>query len=76
MPCRVAFVLMPKYKSRIGMPATIEYHWYNEEDKLIGTLRLKDSGVQWKKNRARKWKTLGVLEFADLIEEHGRVTTK
>lgn len=38
---------------------------------LFGTVRVKPSGLLWRRKGARKWRRVRIREFAEYAEKHG-----
>ena len=58
--------------NRFRGPSFEEHQIEDEEGTLIGTLRIKPTGILWKKRDARKFKAVTLDVFAAWITETGK----
>jgi hypothetical protein len=52
------------------MPVSQDYKIV-EDDKVVGTIRIKPSTLMWKAKSARSWKGVTVEAFGTWAEKHG-----
>jgi hypothetical protein len=63
-------------KNSFRIPKFVD-HVIEDEDRLVvGTLRIKPSGVAWSPADGKKWRSVRLDKFMAFMEEHGRLTEK
>lgn len=60
---------MPTYKFRFKAPEHVEQVIVNGDSNVIGTVRLKPSGISWKPKGKHKFLTVSLDEFHDWITD-------
>lgn len=60
---------MPDYKNRFDAPEFIEKIIFDENGAVLGTIRIKPSGVLWKPKGARKFFSIPLAKFTDWITD-------
>lgn len=60
---------MPKYNNQFPSPVYIEQTICDADGKVIGTIRLKPSGVLWKPANARQYYSVTLDAFAAWITD-------
>ena len=59
---------MPSYKNEFRSPEYLEETIVSEQNgKVIGTIRIKPSSVQWKPSNARKFYSVSLTTFSEWI---------
>lgn len=62
------FSFMPKYSNQFRMPDHIEQVYKDEERNMIGTLRIKPSGIAWKSKNHHKFFSVSLDDFTEWIQ--------
>jgi hypothetical protein len=60
---------MPKYMNQFARPVHYDHDILDENDKKVGTLRVKPTSVLWKPAHARKFFNVSLDRFADWISD-------
>ena len=60
---------MPVYKNSFRAPAYFEETIIDEEDTVIGTIRVKPSSILWKPKNAQKYYSINLQKFAEWITD-------
>ncbi len=58
---------MPKYKNSFKNPEYFDHTIIDEGGKILGTVRIKPSGILWKPNNARQFYTVDLETFSNWI---------
>ena len=60
---------MPEYRNSFRAPAYYEEVIINEENSVVGTIRIKPSSVLWKPRNAQKYFSVKLDKFTDWITD-------
>ena len=60
---------MPVYKNSFRAPAYFEETIIDEEDSVIGTIRVKPSSILWKPKNAQKYYSINLQKFTEWITD-------
>jgi hypothetical protein len=63
-------------KNSFRTPKFVDHVIEDEDGLVVGTLRIKPSGVAWAPKEGKKWRSVGLERFIAFIEEHGRLKEK
>lgn len=55
-------------------PTSQDFTIVDDNDKVVGHIRVKPSGVAWCPVGKGKWRRLTLNQFAELAEKHGTLT--
>jgi hypothetical protein len=58
------------------IPKFIDHIIQDDDGLVVGTLRIKPSGVAWSPADGKKWRTVRLRKFIEFMEEQGRFTEK
>ncbi len=58
---------MPRYKNQFQRPTHQDHHIRDANNKKIGTLRVKPTGVAWKPANKQKFYSVSLDDFTDWI---------
>lgn len=58
---------MPKYVNQFARPTYVEHTIIDSAGNVVGTIRIKPSGVLWKPKSAQKFYAVSLETFADWI---------
>jgi hypothetical protein len=67
---------MPKYNNAFRGPEYIEQMILDGEGSVVGTIRIKPSGVLWKPSNARKFHSVSLKKFVAWIEHPDTTSRK
>ncbi len=65
---------MPAYKNRFASPEFIEEVVVDDNDKKVGTIRVKPSSILWKPSGQQKFYSVTLKDFTDWITKKPGVT--
>jgi len=60
---------MPDYKARVSLRSHLELDYHDRDGDHIGTLRLKESTLQWFGPNAKKYRSVSLEKFVKWIED-------
>ncbi len=60
---------MPVYKNSFRAPAYFEETIIDEEDIVVGTIRVKPSSILWKPKNAQKYYSIKLQKFTEWITD-------
>jgi DNA polymerase III epsilon subunit-like protein len=53
-----------------------DFEIINDQNRVVGHIRIKPSGVCWAPANSKKWHGISLEEFANFMEENGKVQKK
>jgi hypothetical protein len=53
-----------------------DFEIINDEEKVVGHIRVKPSGVLWAPSNAKVWYGISLKDFSDYMEKNGRKQNK
>lgn len=57
-------------------PKFVDHIIEDEEGLVVGTIRVKPSGVGWAPKNSKKWRLVSLEKFIAFMQENGRLTEK
>ena len=63
-------------KNSFRIPKFVDHVIESEDGLVVGTLRIKPSGVAWSPADGKKWRSVPLDKFMIFMDEHGRLTEK
>lgn len=63
-------------KNSFRIPKFVDHVIQDEDGLVVGTLRIKPSGVAWAPADGKKWRSIGLDKFVRFMEEHGAFKEK
>ena len=58
---------MPDYKNRIQSPAFVEHTIVDQNNAVVGTIRIKPSSILWKPSNARSFHGISLDRFKEWV---------
>jgi hypothetical protein len=63
-------------KNSFRIPKFVDHVIQDEGGLIVGTLRIKPSGVAWAPADGKKWRSISLERFVRFMEEHGKMKEK
>jgi hypothetical protein len=63
-------------KNSFRIPKYVDHVIQDDDGLVVGTLRIKPSGIAWAPADAKKWRSVPLVKFIELIDKAGRLTLK
>ena len=57
-------------------PKFVDHVIEGEDGLVLGTIRVKPSGVAWAPAEGKKWRSISLAKFIEFMGENGRLTEK
>lgn len=67
---------MPKYSNKFVRPSYVDHKIVNEDNEIVGTIRVKPVSILWKGASKRCFKNMPLADFIKWIDQHGTDSAK
>jgi hypothetical protein len=63
-------------RNSFRIPKYVDHIIQDEDGLVVGTVRVKPSGISWAPADGKKWRTVPLHRFVEFMEERGRLKEK
>ena len=67
---------MPDYRAQVSLADDLELDFCDRKGEWIGTIKIKQSTIQWKPRNKSKWRSVSLEAFSKWMEENGDLVTR